>query len=158
MPWARERSGFTLLSEALVVTLAGMSRMPVRRVAKLLGVSDGRLWRSLGARVDDAWAKADMSGVDAVGVDEKHVGRGRFITVVHDGSAATRGRVLHVSEGRKADNVGAFAAELTAHGGDPAAVTRCTMDLSKAYQAGARAHLPSARICFDPFHLVKMAQ
>ena len=33
VPWARERSGFSLLFEAMVVTLAGMSRMPVRRIA-----------------------------------------------------------------------------------------------------------------------------
>ena len=157
VPWARARSGFTLLFEAMVVTLAGMSRMPVRRVAKLLGVSDGRLWRSLGALVDDAYAEADMAKVDAVGIDEKHIGHGRFITVVHDGSATTQGRVLHVSEGRKAENVGLFVDALAAHGGDPEAITRCTMDLSQTYQAGANTHLPNAEICFDPFHLVKMA-
>jgi len=156
-PWARERSGFTLLFEAMVVTLAGMSRMPMRRIAKLLGVSDQRLWRSLGALVDAAYAKADMSGVEAVGIDEKHVGRDRVITVVHDASAATRGRVLHVSEGCKAQNVGLFAEALKAHGGDPEAIERCSMDMAKGYIAGVQQHLPKALPCFDPFHLVKLA-
>ena len=157
VPWARERSGFTLLFEAMVVTLAGMSRMPMRRIAKLLGVSDQRLWRSLGALVDAAYAKADMSGVEAVGIDEKHVGRDRVITVVHDASAATRGRVLHVSEGCKAQNVGLFAEALKAHGGDPEAIERCSMDMAKGYIAGVQQHLPKALPCFDPFHLVKLA-
>ncbi len=58
-----------LLFEAMVVTLAGMSRMPVRQIGKLLGINDQRLWRSLGALVEAAYAKADMSGVTAVGVD-----------------------------------------------------------------------------------------
>lgn len=157
VPWARERSGFSLLFEAMVVTLAGMSRMPVRQIAALLGVSDGRLWRSLGALVDAAYAKADMSAVDAVGVDEKHIGRGRVVTIVHDGSAATRGRVLHLSEGCKAENVGFFVEALKAHGGDPDTIQRCSMDMAKSYIAGAREHLPQALPCFDPFHLVKLA-
>jgi transposase len=157
VPWARERSGFTLLFEALVVTLVRMSHMPVRQVGKLLGVSDQRLWRSLEALVEAAYAEADMSAVEAVGVDEKHIGRGRVVTVVHDGSPGTRGRVLHLSEGCKAENVGQFAEALRAHGGDPEAVERCTLDMARSYIAGAHAHLPNAEVCFDPFHLVKLA-
>lgn len=157
VPWARERSGFSLLFEAIVVTLAGMSRMPVRQIGKLLGVSDKRLWRSLGALVEAAYAKADMSAVDAVGVDEKHIGRGRVVTVVHDASAASRGRVLHVSEGCKAENVGLFAEALKEHGGDPEAIERCSLDMARSYIAGVRDHLPNAQACFDPFHLVKLA-
>lgn len=157
VPWARERSGFTLLFEAMVVTLAGMSRMPVRRIGALLGVSDARLWRSLGALVEAAYAQADMRGVDAIGIDEKHIGRGRVVTVVHDGSAGAQGRVLHVSEGCKAENVGFFAEALKAHGGDPEAIKRCSMDMAKSYIAGVRVHLPQALPCFDPFHLIKLA-
>lgn len=157
VPWARERSGFTLLFEALVVTLVRMSRMPVRQVGKLLGVSGDRLWRSLHALVETTYAKADMRGVEAVGIDEKHVGRGRVVTVVHDASAASRGRVLHLSEGCKAENVEGFAQALRAHGGDPQAVQRCTLDMAKSFIAGAREHLPHAQVCFDPFHMVKLA-
>ena len=144
VPWARARSGFTLMFEAMVVTLAGMSRMSVRRIGDLLGVNDERLWRSLGALVDAAYAHADMSNVDAIGIDEKHVGRGRVVTVVHDVSGATRGRVLHLSEGCKAENVGVFVEALKAHGGDPEAVERCSMDMAKSYIAGVREHLPQS--------------
>jgi transposase len=98
-----------------------------------------------------------MSGVDAVGIDEKYVGRGRVVTVVHDGSEATGGRVLHVSEGRKAENVAAFAQALREHGGDPDNIERCTMDMANSFIAGVRDHLPNAQACFDPFHLVKLA-
>lgn len=157
VPWARERSGFTLLFEALVVTLVRMSRMPVRQVGKLLGVSGDRLWRSLHALVDAAYAEADMSAVAAVGIDEKHIGRGRVVTVVHDGSPTTRGRVLHLSEGCKAENVKGFAQALREHGGEPQAIERCTLDMAKSFIAGAREHLPQAQICFDPFHMVKLA-
>lgn len=108
-------------------------------------------------RIGRAYASADMSNVDAIGIDEKHIGRGRVVTVVHDVSGATRGRVLHLSEGCKAENVGVFVEALKAHGGDPEAVERCSMDMAKSYIAGVREHLPQALPCFDPFHLIKLA-
>lgn len=154
VPWARERSGFTLMFEALVVTLVRMSGMPVRQVGALLGVTGPRLWRSLEALVDAACADLDMSAVEAVGIDEKYVGRQGAITVVHD---ARSGDVLHVSQGCKSTNVGDFAAALAEHGGDPGRIATCTLDMSKAFIAGVSTHLPKAAACFDPFHLVKLA-
>ena len=154
VPWARERSGFTLLFEALVVTLVRMSGMPVRQVGALLGVTSPRLWRSLRALVEQAHAEVEMDAVTAVGVDEKYVGRLGTITVVHE---ARSGAVLHVGRGCKAANLGAFADHLAAHGGDPQRIASCTLDMSKAFIAGVRTHLPNARLCFDPFHLVKLA-
>lgn len=154
VPWARERSGFTLLFEALVVTLVRLSRMPVRQVGQLLGVTDPRLWRALQALVEAAYAERDMSAVTAVGVDEKHIGRGRVVTLVHEGAG---GDVLHLSQGCKAENLAQFGVALKDHGGDPEAIERCTLDMSRAYIAGVGRHLPNAQLCFDPFHLVKLA-
>lgn len=155
VPWSRERSGFTLLFEAMVVTLTRMSRMPVRQIGKLLGVSDGRLWRSLNALVEATYAQADMSAVKAVGIDEKHIGRNRVVTVVHE--AASPGRVLHMSEGAKAENVGTFVEALVAHGGDAAKIERVSLDMAKSFIAGTREHLPEATQSFDPFHVIKLA-
>lgn len=154
VPWARERSGFTLMFEALVVTLVRMSNMPVRQVGALLGVTSPRLWRSLEALVDASCADLDLSGVDAVGIDEKYVGRQGAITVVHD---ARTGDVLHVSQGCKSANVGEFAGALTRHGGNPGKIKSCTLDMSRAFIAGVATHLPNAAACFDPFHLVQRA-
>ena len=46
---------------------------------------------------------------------------------------------------------------LAEHGDDAAQVSSCTLDMSKAYIAGAAAHLPNAALCCDPFHRVKLA-
>jgi len=43
VPWARSGSGFTLLFEALVMTL--VTAMPVRAAAHLVKEHDTRLWR-----------------------------------------------------------------------------------------------------------------
>ncbi len=69
LPWARPRSGFTLLFEALVVTMA--SGMPVKAVARIVEEHDTRLWRIVKHHVDEARAEADHSQVRAAGVDER---------------------------------------------------------------------------------------
>ena len=126
---------FNVLFEAMVMTLADQSRMPVRQIAVLLKVSVARLWRALGALVDAAYATVDMAGVEALDIDEKRIGRGRVVTVVHDGSAAIRNPVLHLSEGCKVGNVGIFVATLKAKSGVPGAVPCCSMDMAKIYIA-----------------------
>ena len=50
VPWARERSGFTLLFEALVMAL--VKEMPVAAVAALIGETDMRIWRVVHHYVD----------------------------------------------------------------------------------------------------------
>ena len=50
VPWARERSGFTLLFEALVMAL--VKEMPVAAVAALIGETDKRIWRVVHHYVD----------------------------------------------------------------------------------------------------------
>ena len=60
LPWARERSGFTLLFEALVMALVG--EMPVASVAGLIGEEDKRVWRVVHHYVDRAVEAQDLSG------------------------------------------------------------------------------------------------
>jgi transposase len=68
VPWARAGSGFTLLFEAMAVTLAGS--MPILTVSRQLRVREGRIWRILRAYVDEAREELDESGVTKIGVDE----------------------------------------------------------------------------------------
>lgn len=152
VPWANDRSGFTLLFEALVVSLA--KHMPVRQVALMLGVSDYRLWRALDDVVGRAREQQSHEDVSRVGVDEKHIGRHGYISIFHDVDEKC---VLFATEGRKQGVFKAFTQDFGAHGGDAKAITACSMDFSKSFQAGSRSQLPQADICFDAFHLVKLA-
>jgi transposase len=54
-PWGREHSGFTMLFEAFVMTLA--KEMPVSKIGGLVGEHDTRIWRIIRFHVDRAHAK-----------------------------------------------------------------------------------------------------
>jgi transposase len=83
VPWAREGSGFTLLFEALALTLC--KDLPVRQAARDLRVRDKQLWRRIKHYVSQARKKQDMSRVRIVGIDETSLRRGHdYVTVVHD--------------------------------------------------------------------------
>jgi transposase len=151
VPWARAGSGFTLLMDALIVTLA--QKLPVRQIAALLKVSDKRVWQALNAQVEAARARESYAEVERLGVDEKHVGRLGYFTLFHD---AVRRRVLFGTPGREAKTFEAFRDDFEAHGGQVERVKAIAMDLSKAYQAGARAVFPKADRCFDAFHVAKL--
>lgn len=153
VPWAREGSGFTALFEALALSLC--QQMPVRQAAALLRCSDKQLWRRIEHYVDAARALEDMSAVSIVGIDETSLRKGQnYITVVHD--LQTK-RLLFACEGRDHQTVVDFAADLKAHGGDPAKIEHVCQDMSAAYAKGVSLALPQAQISYDRFHVVAMA-
>jgi len=153
LPWARANSNFTLLFEALGLTLS--RAMPVNTVAQHLAVGDDALWSILQRYVDRARAQEDFSQVQQVGIDETAARRGHnYVTFVHDMEAK---RLLYGCAGRDQETIKAFGEDLKAHGGDPDQITDASIDMSKAYIAGVEKHLPNAEITFDPFHIVQLA-
>jgi transposase len=153
VPWARPGSGFTLMFEAWAMLLC--TAMPVSEVGALLGEEDTRLWRLVQHYVEAAQARRSWSQVRQLMIDETSARRGhRYVTNVVD--AQTR-ELLFLSEGRESEAVGAFVAELRAHGGEPEQIELVAMDMSPAYRKGVRQYLPKARIVYDRFHLMQMA-
>lgn len=152
VPWARPGSGFTLLFEAYVLTLA--RHMPVLAVAQLVDEHDTRLWRLIDHWVNDAREERDDSQVREVGIDETSCKRGHnYISVFVD---LKEHRVLFATPGKDAATVQAFAADLKAHGGDPAKIAEVCSDMSAAFIAGVGEYLPEAEQTFDKFHLIKL--
>ena len=153
VPWAREGSGFTLLFEALALSMC--QGLPVRQAAQMLRVRDKQLWRRIEHYVSQARAKQDMSGVRIVGIDETSVRKGHaYVAVFHDLDAK---RLLFATPGKDHQTVGAFAEDLQAHGGQPTAVAHACMDMSAAFLRGATEFLPNAKVSFDRFHVVALA-
>jgi len=150
--WAREDSGFTLLFEAFVLTLA--QQMPVNGVSRLVGEYDTRLWRILHHYVEEARQEQDYSSVEAVGVDETASKRGHhYISVFVD---MDQSKVLFATPGKDAATVTAFEKDLKAHDGSPEQIQEACCDMSPAFIAGIGETLPQAEITFDKFHVMKI--
>lgn len=151
--WVGKLAGFTLLFEALILTLC--REMPFAAVARLVNLSWHRVAAICERYVDLALANADFSEVKRLAVDETSRCRGHdYITLFADGDER---KVLFVAEGRGAETVGLFADDLAVHGGEPAAIESVSIDMSPAFIKGVGEHLPNARITFDKFHVVAHA-
>ena len=152
-PWAGQLSGFTLLFEALVLSLC--REMPFAAVARLVGESWHRVAAIAERYVDRALEQADFSTVRELAIDETSRARGHdYVTLAAD---PERRAVLFVTETREAETIARLAEDLRAHGGDPAAIKSVSIDMSPAYIKGVTAYLPNAQITFDKFHVVAHA-
>jgi transposase len=153
VPWAREGSGFTLLFEALIMTL--VQAMPVAAVARIVGEHDTRIWRVLHHFVDEGRKRKDMSAVTQIGVDETASRRGQnYITLFMDMATRT---LLFATEGRDTATARAFRDDLVAHGGKPENVEEACIDMHQAFINGLQSYFPNIHLTFDRFHVMKMA-
>jgi len=152
VPWARLGSGFTLLFEAMIMTLA--KQMPVRAIANFVGEHDTRLWRILHHYVDEAREEADYSQVQRVGVDETSRSKGHnYVTLFADMDDS---RVLMATEGKGASTIEDFKADLIDHKGSPEQIKEMCSDMSPAFISGIEKHFPEASVTFDKFHIMKV--
>jgi len=152
VPWARPGSGFTLLFEALAMTL--MTAMPVAAAARIIGEHDTKLWRVLHHWVEAARARADYADVKRVAIDETAAARGHdYVSLFVD---IDQRRVLFVADGKDADTVAEFADDLQAHNGDASHIKEVCIDMSAAFIKGVGHNLTEAEITFDKFHAVKI--
>jgi len=151
--WAGRLAGFTLLFEALIMAMC--REMTFAAVSRLVGLSWHQVVAICKRYVELGLEQADFSEVKRLAADETSKARGHdYITLVAD---ADLRRVLFVTEGRDAETIKAFAADFTAHGGDPKAVESISIDMSPAFIKGVTQHLPNAQITFDKFHVIAHA-
>jgi len=152
VPWAEPDSMFTRPFEHQVGYLA--QRMDKTAIVGLMGIA----WYTVGSiatRVVERLSPSDrLTGLRVIGVDElsyrKHH---KYVTIVTDHET---GKVVWAREGKNAETLGAFFAELGAE--RCAQLSTVTLDMSKAYIAAVEAHAPNAQIVFDRFHVQKLAQ
>ncbi|MGH2915446.1 MAG: helix-turn-helix domain-containing protein, partial [Solirubrobacteraceae bacterium] len=138
LPWARERSGFTLLFEALIMAM--VSEMPVNAVAGLVGEYDKRIWRIVHHYVDRAVEAQNLEGVGRVGIDETSSRRGHeYVSVFAD---LDQRRGVFVVEDRDHETVQAFSCFLETHRGDPGKLKEVSQDMSEAFLKGTLTYLP----------------
>ena len=111
VPWSRSGSGFTLLFEAMIMTLA--KAMPVKTISSFVSEHDTKLWRIVHHYVDKGRSWADYSQVQKVGFDETSSKRGyNYVSLFVNLEGP---RVLFATEGKDSSTVERFKQDLIEH-------------------------------------------
>ena len=133
-----------------------MCEMLVSAAARIIGVTDQRLWRILQFYVRRAIERLDLHHVEATALDETAASRGQeYVTVFIDLDAAER-PVLFVIPGKGRQCVKAFRAFLPEHGGEPTRIAEAVCDMSAAFRAAAAENFPPAAVTVDWFHVAQI--
>lgn len=151
-PWARAGSGFTLLFEAMIMTLS--KAMPVATVGKFVNEHDTRLWRVIHHYVDKGRANADCSEVKQVGFDETSSKRGHnYVSLFVDLDGP---KILFAAEGKDSSTVQRFKDDLIEHGGSVENIEQMCCDMSPAFIKGVAEQFPDVKLTLDKFHIMKV--
>jgi transposase len=96
------------------------------------------------------YASVPLKNVKVIGVDEIHVGKSGYKTIVRD---LESGAVLSVSDGKGSESLESFSSKIKR---SQASIEAVAMDMSTAYIKWATENLPEAKIVFDHFHVIKL--
>jgi transposase len=149
--WARPRARHSRDFEDVVTWL--VQRTDMTAVAALMRCSWAGVHAMAGRVVAEHIDAGRLDGLYRIGVDEISYRRGhQYLTIVADHDQA---RVVWVAKGKRGAALESFFDAL----GDQrcAAVQAISMDLGQIYREAARRRIPQATICFDPFHVIQIA-
>lgn len=151
--FARHGSGFTTDFESLVAWLA--TRTDKTAITRLVRVT----WRTVGRIVErvvaDELDPGRLDNLFAIGVDEiswrKHH---KYLTLVANHSTS---KIVWGGQGKSASTLDGFFKELGTERSQQ--ITAVSIDMAPAFVKSVRkdGHAPQATICYDPFHVVKLA-
>lgn len=154
VPWAREGSQFTLLFEQAAMTL--VREMPVLAAARIMDLTDNRLWRIVKFYVRQMLQGMDLGKLEAFGFDETASKRGHnYVTVFIDLERDTK-PVVFATPGKGKGTVKAFRRFLEQHNGDAANIVEVVCDMSRAFLSAAEENFPNSNATVDWFHVVQL--
>jgi transposase len=149
--WARAEAHHTRDFEDVVAWLAQqMAKTPITGLLRIGWDTVGRIVERV---VADHLDERRLEELVAIGVDEISYRRGqRYLTTVVDHS---KGAIVWCAPGRNAQTLQAFFDHL---GERRHTIRAVSIDMSGGYEKAIRENCPEAEICFDPFHVVRLAQ
>jgi transposase len=154
VPWARAGSRFTRAFEDTCVYL--VKHAPKTTVAALMRIDWDTVGRMIERVVAEHAATREGDGLDGlvrIGIDEVAYRKGhRYLMCVTDHDT---GALVWAAPGRSQATAEAFYRAL---GPERCAALRAvSLDLHGGWITATRTHAPQARICADPFHVIKLA-
>jgi transposase len=150
VPWARPGAHHTRDFEDVVAWLAQqMARTPICGLLRVGWDTVGRIVERVTA---DHLDERRLEGLVCIGVDEISYRRHhRYLTSVADHRT---GAIVWCRPGRNSATLQAFFDEL---GERKESIRAVSIDMSGEYQRAIRDAIPDAEICFDPFHVCRLA-
>ena len=150
VPWARAGAHHTRDFEDTVAWLAQqMAFTPITRLLRIGWATVGRIVQRV---VADHLDENRLAGLVLIGVDEISYRRHhRYLTSVAD---HVTGAIVWCHAGRNSATLQGFFDQL---GDRKDSIQAVSIDMSGEYQRAIRAAIPDAQICFDPFHVVRLA-
>jgi transposase len=150
VPWARPGSRYTRDFEDVVAWLAQqMAKTPIAGLLRIAWDTVGRIVERVTA---DRLDERRLEGLVCIGVDEIAYRRHhRYLTSVADHRT---GAIVWCRAGRNSATLQEFFAEL---GDRRHSIRAVSIDMSGEYQRAIRDAVPDAQICFDPFHVCRLA-
>jgi len=147
--FADQRRTYTKSFERYALELS--RHMTIKDVANHLGVSWDVVKDIQKRYLTKHYSRPKLKDLKLIAIDEISIGKGhRYLTVVLDLNSGT---VVFVGDGKGADALLPFWKRLKR---SQANVQAVAMDMSPSYISAVSAHLPTATIVFDHFHIIKM--
>jgi len=149
--WARPGAQHTRDFEDMVAWLA--QQMAKTQITRLLRIGWATVGQIVSRVVADQLDERRLQGLVSIGCDEISYRRGqRYLTSVVDHET---GAIVWCAAGRNAATLQSFFDEL---GDRKQTVRAVSIDMSGGYEKAIRTSVPHAEVCFDPFHVVRLAQ
>jgi transposase len=151
VPWARPDAHHTRDFEDVVAWLAQqMAKTPIAGLLRIAWDTVGQIVERV---VSEHLDEKRLQGLVAIGVDGISYRRHhRYLTSVVDHCS---GGIVWCAPGRNAQTLQAFFDLL---GERKSSIKAVSIDMSGGYEKAITQSLPGAEVCFDPFHVVRLAQ
>lgn len=149
LPWARPGARHTRDFEDMVLWLA--QRTDRTSVSTLMRCSWETVTSIINRGVAELLDQRRLGALYRIGVDEicyRHPHK--YLTIIGDHDTGT---VIDIQPGRSEGSLTKFYEQQP--DSTLETIEAVSMDVSKAFRAATRTHLPDAIICFDPFHIMQ---
>ena len=143
-----EKTRYTNVLARTVIELR--PEMSISAIAKYFGLHWTTVKDIEKKHLKKKYKNVPLSAVRVIGIDEIHVGKNRYLTVVRD---LDSGAVLHIGEGKGADSLKEFALRIKR---SACRIETVAVDLSAAYTSWINNNLSEATIVYDHFHVIKL--
>jgi transposase len=150
VPWLRNGSKFTQMMEAHILEMARNGA--ISRQAKLLRITDTRMWRVVIHHVEKCREQADYSKTTSLGIDETSKKGHNYITNFVD---LQKRKIMFIADGKNSATITAFSKDLKKHQGEKLNIINTTCDMSLAFESGIKREFSNSKIIIDKFHVMK---